>query len=300
MIDEGLVDTDSRKFGLAAFLRKKQWWSFEGLDEKSGVYFVFLAMQSVPTGYVSLTVLDLRTGDRLSEEFMCPVRAEPGDRTDVTADGKWGRVKFGGSFEQFWLIEVRTRNIEAKIEQKSASGMHRNRLQSNRIDYALLQSIHNEMSGEMKFGRENRQVAGWGYFEHAWGVQPRLSRANWMHFWSPGASGVVLDCRYDQGVPHHYTYLVDSSGQYELSSPAKFQFDPRNPDSEWIIESPDMNLSVSPLHVHRTVKKIPPVLPYININYIEILCRVAGAAETGAGTISIDGFGKYDWNINRW
>jgi hypothetical protein len=49
MRDEGYLPIDSRRFGPLAILRKKQWWSVEGLDPRQKIYFVFLALQAIPS-----------------------------------------------------------------------------------------------------------------------------------------------------------------------------------------------------------------------------------------------------------
>ncbi|MEW6400669.1 MAG: hypothetical protein AB1649_02655 [Chloroflexota bacterium] len=64
MRNEGYVKINTDRFGPLAFLRCKQWWSFEGLDPKQGLYFVFLTLQAFPTDYVSLKVIDYRTNRR--------------------------------------------------------------------------------------------------------------------------------------------------------------------------------------------------------------------------------------------
>ncbi len=42
---EGSIRLDSRRYGKLAFLRQKQWWSFEGLDPERQIYFVLLALE---------------------------------------------------------------------------------------------------------------------------------------------------------------------------------------------------------------------------------------------------------------
>jgi len=72
MRNEGYLKIDSRRFGPLAFLRRKQWWYFEGRDPKSKLYFVFLALQAIPTDYVSLKVIDTQNNRRWwGEPFQC-------------------------------------------------------------------------------------------------------------------------------------------------------------------------------------------------------------------------------------
>ena len=64
MKDEGYVAFDSRRYGILAALRRKQWWSFEGLDPDRKLYFVFLALEAFPTSYVSLKLIDYQNNRR--------------------------------------------------------------------------------------------------------------------------------------------------------------------------------------------------------------------------------------------
>ena len=225
MIDEGFIPIKWRRFGPAAFLRRKQWWSFEGLDEERGVYFVFLAMQSFPAGYVALTIIDTNSGQRTAEEHLAGIKAMSGDSVSVSSDGKWGRLHFSGRAEDKWQVEVDTASIKAKVIQTPRGPMHRNRLQTKTIDYSILQSVRNDIECSISFSGKEHKLSGYGYYEHAWGVQARLSVANWLHFWSPQVSGVVMDCQYDAGIPHNYTLIQTNSEQYYLHAPAAFSFD---------------------------------------------------------------------------
>ncbi len=46
--------------------------------------------------------------------------------------------------------------------------------------------------------------------------------------------------------------------------------------------------------------RIPPVLPYIDIDYYELLVRVEGTVYSQGKKLDIEGVGKYDCNFNRW
>lgn len=300
MNGEGSIKTDSRGRGACAFLRRKQWWSFEGFDPAKDIYFVFLAMKMFPMDFVSLTVIDVAKGHRIACEYMGEVKALSGNSVNVSARAKWGRVDFMGGAEEGWRIDVETDGIAAHVFQKSQSGMHRNNLLTNRIDYTILQSVHNETSGEISFLGNTIGIGGYGYYEHAWGIQARRSVANWLHFWSDAASGIVMDCSYDAGVPHHYTYLWTPEDSGYLFSPALFSFDPRKTEEKWAISSPDLRFDITPNHTHQTRKIIPPVISYFDIDYTEQLVRIKGEAVLNGKTVEINGLGKYDFNINKW
>jgi hypothetical protein len=55
---EGSIHIESHRYGILAFLRQKQWWYFEGLDPERKLYFVLLALEGLPSSYVSLKVID--------------------------------------------------------------------------------------------------------------------------------------------------------------------------------------------------------------------------------------------------
>src|SRR5512136_2417842 len=114
MRDEGFVAIDSRRFELLATLRRKQWWSFEGLDPQQKLYFVFLALQTFPSDYVSLKVIDYQNNRRWTEDHLGKFRAAPGDAVDVAAEGKWGHVRFRGCVEQGWQMDVQTPHVTAQ------------------------------------------------------------------------------------------------------------------------------------------------------------------------------------------
>lgn len=300
MRGEGLVEVASRRYGLFAFRRVKQWWSFEGLDPSRKSYFVFLAMKALPVDFVSLTVIDYERDVRHAEEHFGKVTAAPGDRMDVRARGKWGNLAFSGSAEDGWRVEARTPMITADLTQRVLAAAHRNRLTTRRIDYNILQFVSNETGGSIEVGGRSTPFEGYGYSEHNWGVQPRHSAANWLHFWGPGVAGVVLDCFYDAGVHHHYNYLWRGEGAGYVASPAYFGFDPSEPRSEFRVASPDLDLSVRALTHDRNRMRVPPVLPYLNIDYHEMLVEVRGTALALGETVEIDAIGKYDHNFNLW
>jgi hypothetical protein len=300
MRNEGSTHVPSRRHGLLAWLRHKQWWYFEGLDPTQGLYFVFLALEGRPASYVSLKVIDFKNHRRWTADHFGGVRALPGERVHVTAAGAWGHLRFSGQAEHEWEIDVRTPAIAARCVQTPLAAVHQNRLLTRTLDYTITQFVMNTTSGTLWVDGREYAFQGYGYHEHNWGVQPRHSTAHWLHFWMPQTAGVVLNCYYDAGVPHHYTYLWREGNAAYLFSPAQFHFDPEALESPWHIKSPDLDLQVTPLYSHRTRMDLPPVLPYISIDYYELLLQVRGAALVQGTRIEIDGFGKYDHNFNRW
>lgn len=297
---EGRVQVASRRHGLLAFLRRKQWWSFEGLDPERGLYFVFLALQGFPVDYVSLKIIDYRRGLRWEEDHMGPFEAVSGDRVDVVAQGRWGRVRFDGRADTGWQIDLQTPAVQAHLIQQPHAPLHFNRLLARRIDYSISQFVLNETQGTVHLGDAEYRFSGYGYHEHNWGVQPRHSTAHWLHFWAPDMAAVVLSCYYDTGVPHHYTCFWVQGGMHYLFSPAQFAFTSAELDAPWQVKSPDLDLQVAPLYTHHTRMKIPPFLAYIDIDYYELLVEVKGSAVVAGKRVAIDGIGKYDHNFNRW
>ncbi len=79
MRDEGSVHIPSRRHGLLAFLRQKQWWYFEGLDPAQSLYFVFLALEGLPSSYVSLKIIDYKNHRRWTQDYLGRFRAASGD-----------------------------------------------------------------------------------------------------------------------------------------------------------------------------------------------------------------------------
>jgi hypothetical protein len=300
MRDEGYISIDSRRFGLLAGLRKKQWWSFEGLDPDQGLYYVFLALQAFPADYVSLKVIDYKNDRRWTEDHLGSFRTAPGEAVDVRAEGKWGSLRFQGRAEDGWNVEVETPNVAAKCMQTAQSPANRDRLLTQHIDYSIQQFVMTRSNGVFQFDGKHYALAGYGYHEHAWGVQPRHSTAHWMHFWCPETAGVVMDCFYDSGVPHHYTYLWHKGQEYRLHSPAHFTFDPAHPDTPWQVQSPDLELRARPLAIHHNRMQIPPLLAYIDIDYYENLIEIDGFARVHGKEIALRGSGKMDHNWNRW
>jgi hypothetical protein len=69
---------------------------------------------------------------------------------------------------------------------------------------------------------------------------------------------------------------------------------------EWGIRSADLDLQVRPLYTHHSTLKLPPVLPFIDIDYYEILGAVEGTARRNGKAIPIRGIGKFDHNFNFW
>ena len=300
MRNEGYVKIDSRRFGPLAFLRRKQWWYFEGLDPKSGLYYVFLALQAIPTDYVSLKVIDYHTNRRWTKDYLGSFRTAPGDAVHVLAEGKWGRMRFQGCAEDGWQIEVDSPQLKARYKQTPRSPQHKDWLLTQHIDYTITQFVMNDVEGQIEFEGQETSFSGYGYHEHNWGVQPRHSTAQWLHFWCPDCAGMVLSCYYDHGVPHHYTYLWHGEREYDLYSPARFGFDPVAPEEPWRVSSPDLDLCIRPLAAHHSRMKIPPLLAYIDIDYYEQLLEVEGFATVQGQRIPIEGLGKLDFNWNRW
>jgi len=300
MRHEGSIHIQSRRHGLLAFLRQKQWWYFEGLDPAQGLYFVFLALEGLPASYLSLKVIDYRNNRRWAQDHIGGFRAALGDQVDVTAEGQWGHVRFLGRAEESWAIDVQTPSVTVRCTQKPQAPVHHNRLLTRTLDYTIMQFVMNATSGTLRLDDKDYDFQGYGYCEHNWGVQPRHSTANWLHFWMPDLAGIVLNCIYDAGVPHHYTYLWRGGQESYLFSPAQFHFDPGALDATWRCRSPDLELQVQPLYTHHTRMQLPPVLPYINIDYYEQLLQVQGWLSVEGTRIQVDGVGKYDHNFNFW
>jgi hypothetical protein len=293
-------DINWRRHGLLAFLRLKEWWSFEGLDPSRSLYFAFLAMSATLSDYVSLTVVDFANGRRFAWEHMTGVRISDGELPVIAAEGKWGRLVFRKDAADTWSTEVNSDTVKADLRQVLLAPLHRNRLLSRRIDYNIEQYPLNAAEGTLDFGEGPTPFEGYGYCENCRGVQPRQSTANWLHFWAADSAGVLLDCFYDEGVHHHYAYLWSKGEGAYLTTPLFFGYDPSAVDREWYVRSPDLELLVSPLSFHRNVKRIPPLVPYLSIDYHELLVRVSGRTYTSRGEVDIDGIGKYDHNFNLW
>jgi hypothetical protein len=283
-----------------AFLRKKQWWSFEGLDEKNSLYYVFLALKAFPTDYVSYKVIDYKNGLRFTRDFLGKIQAESGKEVSVHAGGRWGNLTFRGHNTSDWNIEIRTEEIQAEITQRPVFQMHQNWLLTRYIDYHINQFPLTESIGLIQTPDKTYEVNGYGYYEHNWGIQPRHSTAHWLHFWMPDFAGIVLNCYYDAGVPHQYTYFNKGGIEAYLSSPAQFFYDPDNPENEWKVRSKDLDLILHPVYTHHTKFQIPPVFAYTSIDYHEQLVRVKGTAIMNRQEMDIDSIGKYDHNFNLW
>jgi hypothetical protein len=209
-------------------------------------------------------------------------------------------VRFHGRAEESWAIDVQTPGVTVRCTQKPQAPMHHNRLLTRDIDYTIMQFAMNMTSGTLTLEGKEYAFQGYGYCEHNWGVQPRHSTANWLHFWMPDLAGIVLSCYYDAGVPHHYTYLWRDRKESYLFSPAQFHFDPDASDSAWQCKSPDIELQIHPLYTHHTRMQLPPGLPYIDIDYYEQLLQVQGWMVDEGERVQIDGVGKYDHNFNFW
>jgi hypothetical protein len=300
MIGEGRQRIDSRRHGLFAALRRKQWWSFEGLDSARKLYFVILALEGFPSSYVSLKAIDYGAGTAWEEEHLGGFRAAPGGAVEVEARGTWGSVSFRGCAESGWTVHAATRDCRIECRQRPLTPPHANRLLTRDLDYNILQFPRNTLQGSVTVKGKETVVTGYGYSEHNWGVQPRQSTAYWLHFWTPTTAGIVMDCRYDSGVPHHYSCLWDRGAWRYLASPANFFFTPEDPGREFGIRSADLDLQVRPLYTHRSTLKLPPVLPFIDIDYYEILGAVEGTARRNGKAIPIRGIGKFDHNFNFW
>jgi hypothetical protein len=270
------------------------------LDPKAGLYFVFLALQAFPTDYVSLKVIDYRTNRRWTKDYLGSFQTAPGDAVDVLAKGKWGQMRFEGCAEDGWQVEVDSQQLKARIKQIPRAPQHKDWLLTQHIDYTITQFVLNDVHGQIEFEGQQIPFSGYGYHEHNWGVQPRHSTAYWLHFWCPDTAGVVLNCYYDQGVPHHYTFLWHAGREYKLHSPAHFTFDPLSPQEPWRVHSPDLELSIRPLAAHHSRMKIPPMLAYIDIDYYEQLLEVEGFALIDGQRVLLAGPGKLDHNWNRW
>jgi hypothetical protein len=208
MHNEGSVHLDSRRHGRLAFLRQKQWWYFEGLDPQHKLYFVLLALEGFPVSYVSLKAIDYAHNLRWEEDHLGTFRAAPGNAVNVIAEGQWGHMRFQGQAESIWQIDVQAPNLRIQCQQSPQAPVHTNRLLTRHIDYTITQFPMNTAEGTVQLKGQAFPFSGYGYHEHNWGVQPRHSRANWLHFWAPETAGIVLDCHYDAGVPHHYTYFL--------------------------------------------------------------------------------------------
>lgn len=300
MRNEGYVRTALGRRGALAFLRRKQWWYFDGLDPERKLYYVFLAMLALPSDYISLTVIDYGRGTRTTEERFCKVASQPGDRVDVRAEGTWGQLAFKGSREAGWNIEARTPSIACDLRQSAVADAHFNKIETRKIDYCVFQFISNETSGTLEVDGSEAPFQGYGYCEHNWGIQPRHSTANWLHLWSPETAAVIMSCYYDAGVPHHYDYIWTEGKGHYLPSPSHFGFDAREPMSPWTVKSPAIDLEVSPIYHHPSRMRVPPLVSYLDIDYHQLLVEVRGSAIVGGNTKRIDAIGKYDYNRNLW
>lgn len=300
MQNEGRIEIDGSRFGIAGLFRKKEWWYFEGIDAEQKIYYVFLALRAFPMSYVSIKIIDYKNSRRFTEEHMGSFIAEPGNRVRVSASGGWGYMRFSGSAQQGWIIDVSTNSIKAQCFHTPQAPLHENRLLTRHIDYTINQFIMNEATGTIKMDGSEYQLNGSGYHEHNWGVQPRHSTAYWLHFWGRDMAGVVLNCYYDAGVPHHYTCLWHDNEMGYLYSPAHFGFNPAAPEKAWKVKSPDLDLDITPITGHHTRMGIPPIVEYVHIDYYEQLLNVKGEASIRGNRVAVEGTGKLDHNWNRW
>jgi hypothetical protein len=300
MNQEGAVKLDTRRYGLLAGLRNKQWWYFEGLDPERKLYFVFLALKAFPLSYVSLKLIDFQNNTRWTEDHLGDFQAAPGNEVAVFAKRSWGYLQFSGCAENGWSVEVETPHVKARCAQQPKASVHRNWLLTQHIDYTIQQFISNSCEGTVQLNGKDYAFSGYGYHEHNWGVQPRHSTARWLHFWSPTTAGVVLSCQYYAGIPHAYSFLWHDGSDVPLHAPAEFSFHPSQPSVPWTVTSPDLSLQIQPITDHHTRMQIPPILAYVDVDYYEQLLEVQGTALIKNEQVEIRGIGKFDFNWNRW
>ncbi len=297
---EGSIHIDPRRYGRLAFLRQKQWWSFEGLDPERQLYFVVLALEGLPSSYVSFKVIDYGRKLRWEEDHLGAFSAAAGNAVSVMAEAKWGQLRLQGQAESGWQVDVQTPTVQIHCQYTATAPQHANHLFTRHLDYHISQFPMDMVRGQVCLDGQELAFTGYGYHEHNWGVQPRHSRANWLHFWGAEMASIVLDCHYDAGVPHHYTYFWYQGQWRYLFSPAQFFFSPERLDQTWQIKSPDLDLTISPLYAHHSRMRIPPIFSYINIDYYEILVNVAGNVLLDGRPVEVTGLGKFDHNFNLW
>lgn len=297
---EGFRTVPWKKHGIPAKRRQKQWWYFEGLDVNKKIYYIFLAMKMRPTDYISLTVVNYGTNERWRVDKMTPVDAKEGNEMDVSAKGSWGSFQFEGSGNKGWKLSIDTNDIFAEITQMPQIPQHINRLYTKHINYWVTQFIRNDMQGSIKIKKGSKpefKVRGYGYCEHNWGVQPGHSTTNWLHFWSEDITGIVMDCRYDAGIPHAYNYFWYKDSDFYLPGQVQYTYHPDTFDQPFNVKGPGIDLKCTPHYVHFTKKKIWPI---VNVDYQEILVDVEGLVTKDGEKIPVKGIGKLDHNFNKW
>ena len=136
---------------------------------------------------------------------------------NLAAKERWGFVQLKGNASEKWIISIRTKQIKADFQQSPLIQLHYNRFYAQKIDYSITQHISNIMTGSMIItGNLEFDLEGYGYSEHNWGVQPKHLTAYWLHFWGSPFSGVIMDCRYDAGIPHRYTFIASPDTRFYL------------------------------------------------------------------------------------
>jgi hypothetical protein len=231
---------------------------------------------------------------------MTPISMKKGDVMDVTAKGGWGSLHFGGSGNLGWKVTIDTKDLSAEISQKPQVPQHVNRLYTKYINYWITQFIRNEMQGSIKIKKGSQQefkINGYGYCEHNWGVQPGHSTTNWLHFWAHNITGIVMDCRYDAGIPHAYNYFWYKDEGFYLSGPVHYTYHPDTANNQFSVKGPGIDLVCTPHYVHFTRKK---VLWLVNTDYQEVLVDIEGTVTKNGEKIPIKGIGKLDHNFNKW
>ncbi|MBN2155479.1 MAG: hypothetical protein JW776_05515 [Candidatus Lokiarchaeota archaeon] len=297
---EGFRTVPWKKHGLGARRRQKQWWYFEGLDPNKKIYYIFNAMKMRPTDYISLTAVNYSSGERWAVDKMTPVKAKRGNLMDISAKGEWGSFHFKGSGNEGWTVKINTKDIYAEISQNPKIPQHINRLYTKHINYWVTQFIRNEMQGKIKIKTDSKSefiIDGYGYCEHNWGVQPGHSTTNWLHFWSENVTGIVMDCRYDAGIPHAYNYFWHNDAGFYLPGQVHYSYHPDTSNEPFTVKGPGIDLICVPHYVHFTRKKIWPI---VNIDYQEILVEVKGTISKDGQAIPVNGVGKLDHNFNKW
>jgi hypothetical protein len=279
-------------------LKNKEWWNFTFFSRRESLVFSYTMLKSKIRDHLSCSLWNFKKDETINLDFDSKIDAEQGDRTDLYAEGKWGKSSVKGRFEDGgWELKIKNPEFSADLFYSPESSQ---KIIENFWDEKFKCELYakNTVTGTLDaFGR-TYDINTQGCREHTFCDFPRNTSWNWVLALHDEYSIVVSRGDY-AGYDYKYAVMFSDGRWLDLDENVDFEVDEEHILKTCKVTSSDIDLKVYPIRHRYAHKKIWLGL-LVNAHYWELATRITGSVVINHRKMPIDTYGIMTRSRMKW
>ncbi|MGD2250062.1 MAG: hypothetical protein PVF58_16780 [Candidatus Methanofastidiosia archaeon] len=283
---------------IGTMLKNKEWWNFTFFSRRESLVFSYTMLKSKIRDHLTCSLWNFKKDETINLDFDSKIDAEQGDRTDLYAEGKWGKSSVKGRYEDGgWELKIKNPEFSADLFYSPESSQ---KIIENFWDEQFKCELYakNTVTGTLDaFGR-TYDINTQGCREHTFCDFPRNTSWNWVLALHDEYSIVVSRGDY-AGYDYKYAVMFSDGRWLDLDENVDFEVDEDHILKTCKVTSSDIDLKVYPIRHRYTHKKIWMGL-LVNAHYWELATRITGSVTISHRKMPIDTYGIMTRSRMKW